>query len=159
MKKSLSHLFCAGALAAMAALPVGAPAYAAACRNYQPGMLAFIAGTRPAPACASQGDYMVNQAAAYDGPAMIAPQPTYAPTRTAADYPYVHGQYRAEPAVRAKPVVRATVTRVKRTVAKKPVVNVKNDLPPGKGRVQIVHASAEVRIYGPERMDIRLYRR
>jgi hypothetical protein len=36
---------------------------------------------------------------------------------------------------------------------------VKNDLPATKGKPQVVRARAEVRIYGPERMDIRLYRR
>lgn len=175
-KKSLSRALHA-AMLATAAMLLGAPAHAAnvGCGNYQPGMLAFMTGTRPSP-CAYQGDYMAAQGPAYTGPARVAPQPTYAPTRTAADYPYVREQIRTEaPAAERVTVRKRTVrsttrsTTVKRTAAKRMVVNVKNDLPPRKGKVkndpprkgkvQVVHARAEVRIYSPERMDIRLYRR
>jgi hypothetical protein len=176
MKKSLSDFLRSGVLAATAALLLAAPAHAAACGNYQPGMLAFMTGTRPAP-CPYQGDYMVKQGPTYGGPAVVAPQPTYAPTPTAADYPYVSSQksgsaLAAETGPARKRVVRsATVKRVavkstaakhaavKRAAGKRPVVNVKNELPPRKGKVQIVQARAEVRIYSPDRMDIRLYRR
>lgn len=144
MKTSLSICLIAGALAA-AASPV--KAQAVACGAYQPGLLAFLARERPAP-CSYQGDYIVQQSAAYDGPAVIAPQSTYSPSRTVVGYVpathaggYMHGPYRMEPAV-----------RVRRAV-------VKSDLPPRKGKVQIVKARAEVRIYGPERMEIKLYRR
>jgi hypothetical protein len=157
MNKSLAHYLVAGALAA-ATLPFATPvmAQAVACGNYQPGLIAFLTRERPAP-CAYQGDYMVKQGPTYDGPAVIAPQPTYSPSPRVAGY--VHGPYRAQPAVvEDEPVVRR-VNRVKRMGAKHSVVSVKNDLPPGKGKVQTVRARAEVRIYGPERMDIRLYRR
>lgn len=177
MKKSLSHFLRSGMLAAATALLLAAPARAAACGNYQPGMLAFLAGasTRPA-TCTYQGDYMVKQGPTYSGPAVVAPQPTYAPTPTAGNYPYVHGRYEADTAraadiapVRKRVVRGKTVKRVaaKRPASKRPavksgkrpVVKVKNELPAGKGKVQIVHARAEVRIYSPNRMDIRLYRR
>ncbi len=46
-----------------------------------------------------QGDYMVNRGPVYSGPAVIAPQPTYAPAPTAVGYPYVSGY----PAERARP--------------------------------------------------------
>lgn len=170
MKKSLSHCLRSGTLVAAAVFLAGAPAKAdrVICGNYQPGLLAYITQAmtaRTVTQCAAyQGDYMVDRGPSYSGPAVIEPQATYAPTRTAAGYPYVHGQYQAEP----EPAVRIerkrvhrrdTVKRiVKRTVTRH-VVNVKNDLPPRKGGVQIVRARAEVRIYGPERMDIKLYRR
>ena len=163
MKKSMVRSLVAGALAA-AVLPVASPAMAqaVACGSYQPGLLAFVMRTRPAP-CVYQGDYLVQQGPTYDGPAVIAPQPTYSPSRTVGGYVpgpyagggYMHGPYRTEPAVEVAPgpVVRRTTTmRVRRTV-------VKNDLPPRKGKLQIIKAQAEVRIYGPERMEIKLYRR
>ena len=160
MKKTVSHCLAAAVLAA-AALHAVTPAMAdsaVACGSYRPGLLAWLAGTAVRPAtCVYQGDYIAHQGPTYDGPAVIAPQPTYSPSRSVAGY--VHGPYRA-PAVRAKPVVRrATVKRVKRTVVKKSVVNVKSELPPSKGKAKIIRARAEVRIYGPDRMDIRLYRR
>jgi hypothetical protein len=147
MKTSLTICLVAGALVSVA-LPATSPAMAqaVACGAYQPGLLAFMLRTRPAP-CSYQGDYMVQQGPTYDGPAVIAPQPTYSPSRTVVGYMpgphagYMHGPYQAEPA-----------THVRRTV-------VNNDLPPRKGKVQIVKAQAEVRIYGPERMEIKLYRR
>lgn len=163
MKKSPSYSLRSGLLAAAAVLLFGTPAQAQAiaCGAYQPGMLAFVTGIRPAP-CAYQGDYIVNQGPAYTGPARIAPQSTYAPNQMAADYPYVRGQLniaRAPAAERA--VVRRTTAKraAVKSTGKRMTVNVKNDLPPRKGKVQTVHARAEVRIYGPERMDIRLYRR
>lgn len=178
MKKPMSQYLRSGVLAAAAALLAGSPANAGrvVCGNYQPGFLAYISqagSVRAAPACAVyQGDYMVNQGPVYSGPAVIAPQATYAAAPSAAGYPYVHGKYQAhpKPAVQAesvrKPVARpALVKRVvkrtvaKSTVAKRRVVKVKNDLPPRKGKPQIVHARAEVRIYSPQRMEIRLYRR
>jgi hypothetical protein len=182
MKKLLSHALPAGLLTA-ATLMLSAPAHAY-CGNYQPGMLAFIAGSPPRPAvCAYQGDYMVNQGPMYDGPARVAPQPTYAPARTAtASYPYVHGQYKmsVEPVertvVRTRPVKRTVVKRkvvkedvVERDVVKRKAkrasggkrmtVEVKNELPPTKGKPKVIRAQAEVRIYSPERMEIRLFRR
>jgi hypothetical protein len=169
MKKSLSHCLRAGALVAAVALIAGSPATAdpVVCSHYKPGMLAFLTGATATRCVAYQGDTMVNPGPVYSGPAVIAPQPTYAPTPMAAEYPYVRGQSQAEPApaaeagpVRTRMVRRATVKRVvKRTVVKRQVVNVKNNPPPRKGGPQIVHARAEVRIYGPQRMDIRLYRR
>jgi hypothetical protein len=137
MKKMLTHYLVAGALAATCAFASPAMAQAVACGVYQPGMLAFLTRTRPAP-CSYQGDYLVNQGPTYSGPAVIAPQPTYSPSPTVGGY--VHGSYR---------VARASVAR--HTVARR--------IGSGKGKVEIVRARAEVRIYGPERMDIRLYRR
>src|SRR3954465_1068503 len=132
MKQTLTHYLVAGALAA-AALPFASPAMAqaVACGIYQPGLLAFLTGTRPAP-CSYQGDYLVNQGPTYDGPAVMAPQPTYSPSPTVGGY--VHGPYRVD----AAPVVRRTVVRRAGS---------------GKGKVEIVRARAEVRIYGPQRMD------
>jgi hypothetical protein len=152
MKKSLSHALAAGALAAATWL-ASSPAMAnpaVACGVYQPGLLAFMTRTRPAPPCAYQGDYMVNRGPVYDGPAVVAPQPTYSPS------PRVVGSYRVES---GRLVRRQAVKRVDRTVVKRPAVNLKNELPARKGKAQTVHARAEVRIYGPDRMDIRLYRR
>jgi hypothetical protein len=160
MKKSLSETFVAAALAVATLLAASpARAQAVAC-GYQPGLLAWLSGSavRPAGPCVYQGDYMVQQGPVYDGPAVIAPQPTYSPSPTYAAE-YVHGPYAVQRAAPAPVVRRTTVRRVTRTTVRKPVVNVKNQLPPGKGKVQIVRARAEVRIYGSDRMDIRLYRR
>ena len=150
MKKSLAHCLAAGALA-VSALPLTSPG-AAACGYYRPGLFTYIA-VRPAP-CVYQGDYMVQQWAAYDGPALIAPQPTYSPSPTVGGY--VHGSYQAQPVVEIDPM---PMYRRQRVVARGPVVHVRNELPPGKGKVQVVRARAEVRIYGSERMEIKLYRR
>ena len=54
--------------------------------------------------------------------------------------------------------VRRTVVR-RGPVVKRTTVNVEGDVAPAKGKPQVVRANAEVRIYGPARMDIRLYRR
>jgi hypothetical protein len=141
MKKILNHGLLAGALAA-AALPLASPAMAqaVACGIYRPGLFALLAPVHPAP-CSYQGDRIAQQGPIYSGPAIVAPQPTYSPSPTVAGY--VGGPYRVAP--------ERVVGRVRR-------VSVNNDLPAGKGKVEIVHARAEVRIYGSERMEIRLYR-
>jgi hypothetical protein len=164
MKKTRAYVSLAAA-AALFSLPASAQSdRAVGCSYYQPGMLAFITGVRPAP-CAYQGDYMVNQGPMYDGPARPAPQPTYAPTPMAQHYPYVHGQYRMSGAPAAETTVVRRTTRSKRITEKRAVkgkrmtVGVKNELPPAKGKPKIVKAQAEVRIYGPDRMEIRLFRR
>jgi hypothetical protein len=145
MKKSLAHWLVGGAIVA-AALPSASPASAQpiACSYYRPGLIALVTGIRPAGPCVYQGDYLVQQGPVYSGPAVIAPQPTYSPSPTLAGY--LPGPYRVygERVVRRIPATR---------------VSVENELPPGIGKVEIVHARAEVRIYGRERMDIRLYRR
>ena len=171
MKKILSHALAAGVLAAaLFALPASAQDRAVGCSYYQPGMLAFMIGARPAP-CAYQGDYMVNHGPVYDGPARRAPQPTYAPAPTASNYPYVHGQYKmsvapaTQTAVVRRSTVKGTTVRSKRVTEERAVkgkrmtVEVKNELPPTKGKPKVVKAQAEVRIYGPDRMEIRLFRR
>jgi hypothetical protein len=114
-------------------------------------MLAWIAGAvRPAP-CTYQGDYIAQQGPIFDGPAIYAPQPTYAPSPT---LNYTYGDYQDQgyvgPAVRY-PTVRHSVRRN--------AVRVRNELPRGKGKPEIVRAKAEVRIYSRDRMDIKLYRR
>ena len=137
--KTCAHYLLAAALAA-AALPLASPARAeaVACGMYRPGLLTGMTGVRPA-LCAYQGDRIAQQGPTYDGPAVIAPQPTYSPS------PYVYGGYR-------EGVVRhATVTRVKRVASKARDGK-------SKGNVDIVRARGEVRIYGSERMEIRLYR-
>ena len=146
MKKTLTHWLLASALAA-AALPLASPAMAqaVACGIYRPGLLALLTPTRPA-LCSYQGDYIAHQGPTYDGPAIVAPQPTYSPSRTVAGY--VRDPYRV---ASERVVRRAPVSRVKR-------VSVTNELPAGEGKVETVHARAEVRIYGSERMEIRLYR-
>lgn len=141
MQKFGSLVVAGGALAAVFALASSAAAQPIACSYYQPGMLAAI---RPAGPCVYQGDRIAQQGPVYDGPAVIAPQPTYAPS------PTVSAMY--APAVRRMVVRRAPA--VKRTM-----VYVEGDVAPAKGKPQVVRANAEVRIYGPERMDIRLYRR
>lgn len=116
----------------------------APCRS-NPGMLAFVAVSLSPlrPQCAIyQGDYMVNQGPVFSGPAVIAPQHTYAPTPTAFGYRYVSGYSDGG-------IARHATTRV---------VNVPTDEPAGEGAAQIVRARAEVRIYSPQRMDIRLFR-
>ena len=136
MNKTLNHWLLAGALVVVA-LPFASPAkaQAVACGIYRTGLIALLADVRPAP-CSYQGDYIVQLGPVYSGPAVIAPQPTYSPSPTMAGY--VRGPYRAGPVRR---------------------VSVKNELPEGKGKVEIVQARAEVRIYGSERMEILLYRR
>jgi hypothetical protein len=130
-----------GALAAAFAMASPAAAQPIACTYLSPGMLAAI---RPAGPCVYQGDRIAQQGPVYDGPAIVAPQPTYAPS------PTVNAAY--------APAVRRTVMR--RTPAvNRTTVNVEGDVAPAKGKPQVVRANAEVRIYGPERMDIRLYRR
>jgi hypothetical protein len=153
MKKYLSHCLVATALAVAAPANISpASAQAIACSYYQPGLLAALSLAPPHPApCEYQGPYIVKQGPVYDGPALVAPQATYAPSRT---LNYVYGPY--QPVV-AAPAVRHTT--VERTVRKKTVVSMTNELPANKGKPQVVRARAEVRIYGPERMDIRLYRR
>jgi hypothetical protein len=140
MKKTLFQVVAIGALAA-AASPAGAQNVA--CQDYRPGVFAYMQRIHPAP-CPYQGDYMVQNWASYDGPAVIAPQPTYSPSPS---YAYVPSQYAVQPA----PVVRRTTVRR--------YASVKSSAPSGKGKPEIVRAQAEVRIYNRERMDIKLYRR
>ena len=131
MQKILTGLFVAGALLASFA----SPAMAGGCG-------AIIAPVRPA-FCVYQGDYMVQQWASYDGPALIAPQDTYSPSRTVGVYvrpePLAVDEYRLGAGVAVRPVRVAT-----------PAVR--------EGKVEVVKAQAEVRIYNKQRMDIRLYR-
>lgn len=159
----------AGAAALFAA--TAANAQCGNCRgDYEPGLLAYIAKAFTSTAATDcvrcvpdyQGDYMVNQGPVYSGPAVIAPQHTYAPTPTAAGYPYVPGY--AATAAEAEPALRQRIypgAPPRRVVKKRPVRKVaKVEVGPSgkKGAPQIIRARAEVRIYGPERMDIRLYR-
>ncbi len=135
--------------------------------NYEPGLLAALANAFSASAspncvnCApvKQGEYRVNQGPVYSGPAAVAPQPTYRPTQTAAGYPYVSGsdpvseEEVGEP-IRKRVYPAAPARRVfKRTRVAKVEVR-----PAKKGAPQVIRAIAEVKIYGPERMDIRLMR-
>jgi hypothetical protein len=148
MKKTLAHSLVAGGFFA-AAVPLASPAMAqaVACGIYHPGLIVLLAPVHPAP-CAYQGDRIAEQGPIYDGPAIIAPQRTYSPSPTVGGY--VHGPYRVSS---AHVVRRAPVSRVRR-------VSVKNELSDGQGKdkVEIVKARGEVRIYGSERMEIRLYR-
>jgi hypothetical protein len=157
-----NRIFAATAAAGLAML-VASPAAAdrVGCPNYQPGLLAFVTGIRPAN-CSYQGDYMVKQGPTYDGPALVAPQPTYAPAASSAAYMY--GPAQTQQPVQAETpstVVRKPARPVKRVkrAPKRPVVTVEGDLPAAKGKPKIIRATAEVRIYGPERMEIRLKRR
>ena len=122
-----------GALAAAFVMKSPAAAQPIACTYLSPGM---VSGIRPAGPCVYQGDRIAEQGPTYDGPAVIAPQPTYSPSRTAVGYPYVPGHYQSAAVMQMEPV---------RSM--------------GGGKPQIVPARAEVHIYGPDRMDIRLYRR
>jgi hypothetical protein len=148
MKKSLAYSLVAGALAATAVLAASPATAALVCGYYPPGLFAFGA-TRPE-RCVYEGDYMVEQGPTYDGPAVIAPQPTYSPSPYVAGY--VRGAYQALPI--APVIPRATV----RHTVRKRVVTAKSE-PAGKGKPEVVNARAVVKIYGPERMEIRLYRR
>jgi hypothetical protein len=145
MKNAIFGIFSVGGLAA--ALCSSSPAIAErfVCGVYPARVVAHLMPVRPAPPCPYQGDYIVNQGPVYDGPAVIAPQPTYSPSPSVG---YVQGYYRTTRVVRRTTKVRTT----------RKVVNVKNELPSVEGSPQVVHARAEVRIYGPQRMDIRLYR-
>ena len=131
-KPGLVALAC-GALAAAFAMTSPAAAQPIACTYFSPGMLSAV---RPAGPCVYQGDRIAQQGPVYDGPAVIAPQPTYAPSRTATGYSYVPGRYQDAAVMQMEPV---------RSMR-------------GEGTPQIVPARAEVHIYGPDRMDIRLYR-
>jgi len=138
MKTSASHLFAAASLAAVAFMGASSPA--AACGYYRAGLLEWLAGpyvVRPA-TCVYQGDRIVEQGPTYDGPAIIHPQPVYQPSVT-----YPHGLRTAVVAPRETVVRRTTVRRTTRS----------------SGKPEIVRANAEVKIYSPERMEIRLYRR
>lgn len=142
MQKPGLVVLAGGALAAAFAMTLPASAQPIACTYFSPGMLSAV---RPAGPCVYQGDRIAQQGPVYDGPAVIAPQPTYAPSRTAAGYPYVPGRYQDAAVMQMEPV--------------RSMGGLQSDLPPGDGTPQIVRARAEVRIYGPDRMDIRLYRR
>jgi hypothetical protein len=132
------------------------------CRpHYQPGLLAYLAMAFGG--SATGGEYMVNQGPTYSGPAVIKPQPTYAPTPNASRYPYVPGEAR----VAAVELLPPTRTRSypgvsQRRVIKRPTLRkaAKGEVTRSgkKGAPQIIRATAEVTIYGPERMDIRLLR-
>jgi hypothetical protein len=136
----------------------------------QPGLLSSLFGASVgcAPCPASSGDYMVNQGPVYSGPAVIAPIPTYTPTPTASGYPYVSAQNEGEPsgyqANGYQPSSRYRVSRVtpahrtvyRRAPARRMVAMRKGG--PAKKGTQFIRARAEVRIYSPQRMDIRLYR-
>jgi hypothetical protein len=145
MKQSASHLFAAATVATVALM--GASSQAVACGYYQPGLFEWLAGpqfVRPA-TCIYQGDRIAEQGPTYSGPAIIHPQPVYQPTVT-----YPHGLYRPGVAVvgpRETIVRRTTVRRAARVTTR------------SKGKPEIVRANAEVKIYSPERMEIRLYRR
>jgi len=156
----LEYLFPPSANCSPCAAPVAQPVA-------QPVVEAPVAA--PCSPCRSyQGDYMVQQRASYSGPAVIAPQPTYAPSPTAAGYPYVSAQNGAEaypeqgdyqPAPVAEPV--APRRHIVRRAVTRRTVKVHGDLPATKGAqkgVQVIHARAEVKIYGSKRMDIHLYR-
>ena len=141
MKKSASHLFAAATVATAALASLSSPA--AACGYYQPGLFEWLAGpqfVRPA-TCIYQGDRIAEQGPTYSGPAIIHPQPVYQPTVT-----YPHGLGMAV-APRETVVRRTTVRRTTRTASR------------SSGKPEIVRANAEVKIYSPERMEIRLYRR
>src|SRR5919106_5510108 len=132
-------LFACNALAAAFAMTSPAAARPIACTYVPPGILDAV---RPAGPCVYQGPRIAEQGPIYDGPAIVAPQATYAPT------PTVNTAY--------VPAVRRTVVR-RAPVVKRTAVKVEGDVAPEKGKPQVVRANAEVRIYGPERMDIRLY--
>lgn len=87
------------------------------------------------------GDYMVNQGPVYSGPALMAPQPTYAPTPTASHYPYVS-------------------ERPARYEHEADIVHgdMQGDLPANAGGPKTIRARAVVKIHSPQRMDIHLYR-
>ena len=140
MQKPGLVVLAGGALAAAFTMTSPAAAQPIACTYLSPGMLTAV---RPAGPCVYQGDRIAQQGPVYDGPAIIAPQPTYAPS------PTVNAVY--------VPVRRTVVRRA--PVVKRTTVNVEGDVAPAKGKPQVVRANAEVRIYGPARMDIRLYRR
>lgn len=142
MKKSASHLFAAAAVATVA-FATSSPALA--CGYYQPGLFEWLAGpqfVRPA-TCIYQGDRIAEQGPIYSGPAIVHPQPVYQPTVT---YPHGLGAGMAV-APRETVVRRTTVRRAARVTTR------------SKGKPEIVRANAEVKIYSPERMEIRLYRR
>ncbi|HZS64721.1 MAG TPA: hypothetical protein VFA53_09545 [Xanthobacteraceae bacterium] len=144
----------AGTLSALATLCAvsAAEAQCLPCQPvHQPGMLDFMVGlfTPGRYDCArcsvtDQHDYIVDEGPDYSGPALIAPEPTYAPSPLSAGYPYVSG-YVGAPRYRVASVIPpARKVTVKRT--------------PAKARTEVIRARAVVKIYGPERMDIRLYR-
>src|SRR5687767_15844522 len=102
MQKPGLVVLAGGALAAAFTMPSPAAPQPIACTYLSPGMLAAV---RPAGPCVYQGDRIAQQGPVYDGPAIVAPQPTYAPS------PTVNAAY--------APAVRRTVMRrapaVKRT--------------------------------------------
>lgn len=150
----LSRFAAAATAGAILLATTAASAQCVPCRPaYEPGMLAFLAGlfTPGAPECVrclpmDQHDYIVDQGPVYSGPALIAPHATYAPSPMAVGYPYVLG-YGIAPehrAVRQLPPRRKIAQAEKKASAKQ--------------KAEVINAHAVVKIYGPERMDIRLYR-
>jgi len=167
MSLFIRRLSAAAAGVAALCAATAASAQCGSCRpDYEPGLLAALANAFTAsasPSCADcapvkQGDYRVKQGPVYSGPAAIAPQPTYAPTQTASGYPYVSGT-EAPPEEVAEPIRRRVYPSVppRRVVKRTKVAKVQVHLPK-KGAPQVIRAIAEVKIYGPERMDIRLIR-
>ncbi len=165
--KFTRHLSAAAVGAAALFAASAAAAQCGPCRlDYEPGLLAALANAFTAsasPNCANcapvkQGDYRVNQGPVYSGPAAVAPQPTYAPTRTAANYLYVEGTEPAPEEV-GEPIRRRVYPSAPpRRVVKRTRVAKVEVQPAKKGAPQVIRAIAEVKIYGPERMDIRLMR-
>ncbi len=97
------------------------------------------------------GDYIVNQGPVYSGPGVIAPPPTYTPTRLSRGYSYISGRYESEPYY---PRYGGYAPAVVSHYAVRHRVHVRG----GVSRVKVIRARADVRIHGPDRMDIRLYR-
>ena len=135
MQKILTGLVLTGALLAPSSFVSSAAAG---------GCGAIIAPVRPA-TCVYQGDRIAQQWASYDGPALIAPQDTYAPSPTVGVY--VRPERLAVDEYGLGLGVAVPVSEPVR------VVN-----PARNGKPQVVKARAEVKIYNPQRMDIHLYR-
>ncbi len=174
-------------IAAVAALLTAAAANAGCggCGSYpQPHPVVYVAPPMPAPVrcspcgapvyyqpatnCSPCGigygrDYMVNQGPVYSGPGLIAPPLTYTPTRLSHGYSYISGRYESEPYYQTpyryggyRPAAAPRYAVDHRMHSR--VVNVRSDLPAQRRGAKIIRARADVRILGPQRMDIRLYR-
>ncbi len=88
-----------------------------------------------------QGDYMVDRGPVYSGPALIAPQSTYAPSRTADGYPYVYSRWSARPLVYSQPISYRSGERAA------PERKIKTSVP--ESAPDVDRGRAGERIYGP----------
>lgn len=130
----------AGAAVLMAVSPAGAEPMDCASHAFWAKAFPWLSDrTRCIPVY--QGDYMVDRGPVYSGPALIAPQPTYAPSRTADGYPYVYSRWSARPLVYSQPISYRSGERAA------PERKIKTSVP--ESAPEVIRPRTDGRIYGP----------